>query len=327
MNMAIFFDKPAAIALDFGMCLAMNVIQWRHRLHANSREELEQYIAKCEGLTPEEYYAVPTGPDEIPVSLTGSSFLNWSSPVQTPHPENNRAHADLFPCERGWSAPTVILLHALMSASDAGYRRWAQRFNTLGWNACFVHLPYHYSRIPRGFVNGELAISADLVRTAQGLRQGVVELRQLMRHLRGCGCREFGLWASSYGGWIGALLAFHERDFRFLALMEPIVNIEHAIWESIASVVLRRDLQRSGIDHALVERHFHLTSPMHNLPLGGNEKVLFAAGDYDRIARVADVERLQRAWPGSQLLRVPQGHFGHRMMPAVFEHLKAGGFL
>ena len=32
-------------------------------------------------------------------------------------------------------------------------------------------------------------------------------MHQLMGILRGWGCREFGLWASSYGGWIGALLA------------------------------------------------------------------------------------------------------------------------
>ena len=93
------------------------------------------------------------------------------------------------------------MLHALMSASHVGYRRWAADFNARGWNACFIHLPYHYSRTPRGYFNGELAITADLVRTAEGLRQGVSELRQLMAWLRGLGCEEFGLWASSYGGW------------------------------------------------------------------------------------------------------------------------------
>ena len=65
-------------------------------------------------------------------------------------------------------APTVLMLHALASASDKGYRLWARRFNAAGWNACFVHLPYHYSRVPPGYHNGELAITPDLVRTAQG---------------------------------------------------------------------------------------------------------------------------------------------------------------
>jgi len=319
----VFLDRLSAQVLDFGMCLAMNTVQWRHRLPACSREDLERYIAGCKSRTPEDYFAAP---DLQPTEET-PGLLCWRSPVETPYGENNRVHADLFPCARGWTAPTVILLHALMSTSDAGYHAWAGRFNTLGWNACFVHLPYHYSRRPRGFANGELAISADLVRTAEGLRQGVTELRQLMRFLRARGCAGFGLWASSYGGWIGALLGFVERDFRFMALMEPIVNIEHAIWEGAATVSLRRELRRNGITHTLVERHFHLTSPLHNTPLCGNEKVLFAAGDYDRIARLEDVENLHHAWSGSQLLRVKQGHFGHRMMPAVFERLAERGIL
>lgn len=315
-------EKPAALVLDLAMCLAMNAVQWRHRLHANSRADLQRYIAECESLSLESYYSLPPFRALDP----HSRHLSWPSPTRTPYVANNFTHVDLFPCETGWKAPTVIMLHALMSTSDTGYRRWAERFNALGWNACFVHLPYHYSRKPRGFANGELAISADLVRTAEGLRQGVMELRQLMQHLRSQGCREFGLWASSYGAWVGALLSFVERDFRFLALMEPILNIEHAIWEGAASFFLRRELRRAKIDHALVERHFHLTSPMHGVPLCGSDRVLFSTGDYDRIARLEDVETVRRTWPGSQLLRVRQGHFGHRMMPAVFERLKAQGF-
>ena len=212
-----------------------------------------------------------------------------------------------------------------MSASDKGYRRWAARFNELGWNACFVHLPYHYSRVPRGYWNGELAITADLIRNAEGLRQGVIELRQLMAALRECGCREFGVLGTSYGGWIGALLAIVERDFRFLALMAPIVNVEHAIWESPASAFMRRELHRANIERSLVARHFHLSSPTHNQPLCRADCVLFVAGEFDLIARLADIEKIQQKWSGSELLRVPQGHFGYRMIRETIARLKERG--
>jgi len=320
-----FLDRPVAMLLDFGMCLAMNAVQSRHRLDPGSRGKLEEYIARCEAMTRDEYYALPPVEPGSPPAEAGLRQLSWPSPVRTAYPENNQTRIDLFPCGAGWTSPTVIMLHALMSASDTGYRQWAKKFNSLGWNACFVHLPYHYSRKPAGFVNGELAISADLVRTAEGLRQGVLELRQLMQCLRERGCRGFGLWASSYGAWIGALLGFIEHDFRFMALMEAILNIEHAIWKGGASVVLRRELTGAGIDHALVERHFHLTSPLDALPLCGGEKILFASGDYDRIAPREEIEKLHRKWTGSELLHVPQGHFGNRMMPAVFARLKARG--
>jgi hypothetical protein len=306
------------------MCTSMNVMQSRHRLHAHSRDEFERYVAECEKLTTHDFYAVPRHCG-LAGEIGDGATVTWRSPISTKFPANNIARADLFACARGWSAPTVLVLHALMSASDKGYRRWAARFNELGWNACFVHLPYHYSRVPRGYWNGELAITADLVRNAEGLRQGVIELRQLMAALRECGCREFGVLGTSYGGWIGALLAIVERDFRFLALMAPIVNVEHAIWESPASAFIRRELQRANIERSLVARHFHLSSPTHNQPLCRADCVLFVAGEFDLIARPADIEKIQQQWSGSELLRVPQGHFGYRMIRETIARLKERG--
>ena len=311
--------------MDAGMCAGMNLIQGRRRLHANSLEKLKAYIERCESLSRTEYYSVP---ESAPVAFRNSGGpLVWESPVKTHLEENNLARADLYPCKQGWSAPTVIFLHALMSTSDGGYREWARKFNAQGWNACFVHLPFHYSRRPKGYFNGELAISADLVQTAEGLRQGVVELRQLMAMLRLQGCREFGLWASSYGGWIGSLLMAVEEDFRFAALMEPIVNMEHAIWVCPAAKALRRELSRVGIDHSLVQRHFHLTSPMDCLPLGGAGRTTFVSGDYDQIALKEDIQEIHRRWSGSELLHVAQGHFGLRMMPRMFAELVGKGRL
>ena len=301
------------------MCGAMNAVQWRHHLHANSLAELEAYIAAGEQMRLDKYYAVPEVNEGV---LSQDHVIHWDSPIRTAFTENDRTHVDLYPCRQGWTAPTVLMLHALMSTSDTGYRRWAQQFNELGWNACFIHLPFHYSRTPSGFMNGELAISADLVRTAQGLRQGVVELRQLMQMLRERGCREFGIWGTSYGGWIGALLSFVESDFRFIALMQPIANVEHAIWKSGAAIWMRSRLRKGGVEPSLVERHFHLTSPMHNQPLCGGDKVLLVAGKYDRIALPEDIRALHEKWSGSEMLLVPQGHFGYRVMPVTLARLR-----
>jgi 1-acyl-sn-glycerol-3-phosphate acyltransferase len=317
----------AAASVDLLVCASMNFVQSRHRLHARSCDEMERYVADCEKFTAHDFYAVPR--DGEIASAIGDAYgatATWRSPVESKFPANNIARADFYQCARGWSAPTVIMLHALMSASHVGYRRWAAHFNALGWNACFVHLPYHYSRVPRGYWNGELAITADLIRNAEGLRQGVIEVRQLMAALRERGCGEFGILGTSYGGWIGALLAMVERDFRFVALMAPIVNVEHAIWESPASAFMRRELRRAKIEPSLVGRHFHLSSPMHNEPLCSAERVLFVAGEFDLIARPADIEKIQQKWRGSELLHVRQGHFGYRMLRETIARLKQRGF-
>ena len=316
----------AASGVDLVMCTSINLLQSRHHLHARSRQEMDHYVTACEKLTAKDYYAVPNGAEIAAViSDRPRTTITWQSPIYTKFPANNVARADFFPCTQGWTAPTVLMLHALMSASHIGYRRYAARFNELGWNACFVHLPYHYSRVPRGHWNGELAITADLIRNAEGLRQGVIELRQLMAILRERGCTEFGVLGTSYGGWIGALLAMVERDFRFVALMAPIVNVEHAIWESPAARFMRRELHRANIEPSLIARHFHLSCPMHNQPLCDADRVLFVAGEFDLIARPEDVEKIHGHWRGSELLRVPQGHFGYRMLRETIARLKERG--
>ncbi len=314
--------RVRASIVDAAMCASMNFVQARHRLAPDSRVTMEDYVRRCETLSPAQYFD-HTHSDLLPeIEASGEKTFTWPSPLTTQYPRNNVARVDVFPSRAGWEAPTVLMLHALMSATDIGYKRWAARFNALGWNACFLHLPYHYSRVPPGYWNGELAITSDLVRNAEGLRQGVMEARQLMRALRKMGCNEFGLLGTSYGAWIAALTCAVERDIRFAALMAPIVNVEHAIWRCPASMMMRRHLRKRGIDAALIARHFHLTSPLFMTPLVPTDRILLVAGDYDLVAPPDDIAELHKQWGGSELLRIPQGHFGYRMMRETFARLR-----
>jgi 1-acyl-sn-glycerol-3-phosphate acyltransferase len=329
----------AARSLDSLLCASINWLHRRHPLNVHSRQEMERYLTACERLSPQQYYVLPeangnNGATDSKPAINGihdsrMAALSWRSPIETEFPANDIARVDFFRTDAStWTkAPTVFLLHALMSSSATGYYRWAEKFNELGWNACFVHLPYHFSRVPTGYWNGELAITPDLIRNAEGLRQGVIELRQLMRSLRGHGCSEFGVLATSYGGWVGALLTLLESDFRFVALMSPIVNVEHAIWHSPAARRIRRELVQANIERTLVARHFHLSSPLHGRPVCDPTRILFVTGEFDSIAPPAEIEAIHQTWRGSELLRVRQGHFGHRMMRETIAHLKQRGDL
>ena len=329
----------AAKGVDSLLCASINWLHRRHPLNGDSRQQMERYLTACERLSAQEYYVLPqpNGSDGRPDSTQignakhGSDMatLSWRSPIKTDFPANNTARADFFRTDaRKWTdAPTVFLLHALMSSSPNGHHRWARKFNELGCNACLLHLPYHFSRVPNGYWNGELAITPDLTRNAEGLRQGVIEVRQVMESLRECGCGEFGILATSYGGWIGALLTLVEKDFRFVALMSPIVNVEHAIWQSPAARRLRRELVQVNVERALIARHFHLSSPVHGHPVCDPTRILFVTGEFDSSAPPAEIEAIQQTWRGSELLRVRQGHFGHRMMRETIAHLKQRGDL
>jgi len=325
--------------LDSLLCVSINWLHRRHPLNGHSRQEMERYLATCERLSPQQYYVLPeangsnSASDSKP-AINGThnsrmAALSWCSPIKTEFPANDIARVDFFRTAAStWTkAPTMFLLHALMSSSATGHYRWAEKFNELGWNTCFVHLPYHFSRVPNGYWNGELAITPDLVRNAEGLRQSVIELRQIMQLLRGHGCREFGVLATSYGGWIGALLTLVESDFRFVALMAPIVNVEHTIWHSPAARRIRRELIQANVERCLIARHFHLSSPFHGRPVCDPARILFVTGEFDSIVPPVEIEAIHQTWRGSELLRVQQGHFGHRMMRETLARLKKRGDL
>lgn len=296
----------------------MNVLQWHLRHEMCSREELRDYLDHCAALTREQFYALPpTGLFEV-----SENRLRWESPVKSGFVENDLACAELFPLPDRNDAPTVIILHALMSASAAGYRKLAGWFNARGWNAAILHLPFHYSRVPRGYLNGSQAVSANLIRNGQTLRQGVIEVRQLMAWFRARGVAEFGLMGTSFGGWIAALTTFLERDFRFVSLIQPIVNVDHALWRNPSARVMRSLLRREGIVPEDARRHEHLSSPLHGQPLCGGERVMICAGRYDLVSPREELRVLANRWRGAELLEVEQGHFGHAALLAAREAIE-----
>lgn len=312
----MLLERSLARVMDGAMCGMMNAVQGRRRDLICTAARLDTYLADCSALTREEFFHAP----EMGNPTHSADVLAWDSPVKSGFAANDRTRVLRF-CPHDAGAPTMLLLHALMSASDVGYRRVAGWFNERGWNVVFPHLPYHYSRKPAGYFNGELAISADLVRNGETIRQGVTELRQLMNHFRTEGTKEFALIGTSFGGWNGALLSFLE-DLRFVALIQPIVNIEHAIWENPGSASMRRLLRGQGITTGQTGRHSHLSSPLHGTPLCGGAKVVITAGVFDSVSRPEDLRTLHEGWPGSTLLSVRQGHFGYRALQETLKEIE-----
>ena len=310
IKMETLLRMQTAAGLDAVMCALINGIQWRLQNHVCTAEELDIYMSACEPVSRDQFYQIQGMPDVVRVG----NYLEWLSPVQTVFRENQTARARIFLSDQGFRAPTVIFLHALMSASDAGYCRIAGQFNRRGWNAALMHLPYHYSRVPRGYLNGALALTSNLPQNAETLRQAVTEVRQLMEIFRAQGCPSFGMIGTSYGGWVGALVSFLEAEFQFVTLLQPIADIEHAIWESPAALMIRKTLLAAKIHPGASRRHAHLTSPLDGRPVCEGNRVLIIGGAYDAIAPPAVLKRLAEVWPDSRFTLVEQGHFGFEAM-------------
>ena len=299
--------------MDGIMCSMMNMAQWRLRHHAVTRERLEEYLDDCATLDHRSYYALPGDKGNEPRWRRDGNILTWNSPLPGVYPENNIARAKLYPAQNSQGAPTIILLHALMSANDFGYHKIATRFNEKGWNVLFPHLPYHYSRRPKGYANGALSITSDLVRNAEGLRQSVIELRQLIAWARQRGSRRVALLATSYGAWVAALTLSQEMT-DFTILLQPVADVTHATFGSPASRMMAGLLNKNGINQDSIARHAHLSSPLHMTPLTPPERITVIGGKHDRLSPSDSMRALCKSWGGARYLEVAQGHFGYDAM-------------
>src|SRR6266436_5893624 len=72
------FRRFAANGIDTLMCASLNLLQSRHHLHARSREEMEHYVAACEKLTVENFYAVPNDAEiAAPIDAKPGATITW----------------------------------------------------------------------------------------------------------------------------------------------------------------------------------------------------------------------------------------------------------
>ncbi|MDX2226075.1 MAG: alpha/beta hydrolase [Verrucomicrobiae bacterium] len=317
-----WIHKPLGLAVDYAAFRMLNFWHWRHHIHASTPRELEEYRLNASDRTDADYFgiegaaAVPLEdrPDGRPRTLI----------FDTPHPcdigENNRVVVDVFQTRPWEGAPVLIFLHGFMSASDTGYRLWARLLNRRGSNALFFHLPYHYARRPAGYVSGELAISSNIVRLAEGLRQAVKEQRVVLQTLRNRGARKVGLFGMSYGGWVSALTASVETP-DMVVLCEPIVDIEHVMWESLAARTMRRQLQDRGVTRELLSPMIRKVNPLVKTTRVPGRDMLFLAGEYDRIGPPEYVEALARKW-GAHYRMYRQGHCGYKLQHAGWKDMQ-----
>ena len=114
---------------------------------------------------------VPDPKLEEKVRGTHAEFLRFTSPVTTPFPENNLVNARWFPA-RGRRA-VVLLPH--WNADGLAYNSLCRVLNWLGIAVLRLSMPYHDIRRPVGVHRADYAVSANIGRTIDSVRQGVID--------------------------------------------------------------------------------------------------------------------------------------------------------
>ncbi len=133
--------------------------------------------------------AVPDPKLEKKVRGTSADFLRFTSPVRTPFPENNRVNARWFPA-RGKRA-VVLLPH--WNSDAIAYSSLCRALNFIGVSVLRLSMPYHDARMPAEIRRADYAVSANIGRTLDACRQGVIDVRCCLDWLESQGYNRLGI--------------------------------------------------------------------------------------------------------------------------------------
>jgi len=201
--------------------------------------------------------AVPDPKLEKRVRGTYGEFLRFTSPVRTPYPENDLVNARWFPA-RGNKA-VVVLPH--WNADGLAYNSLCRVLNWLGIAVLRLSLPYHDIRRPAEIQRADYAVSANIARTLDACRQGVIDARCCLDWLEQQGYNRLGIMGTSLGSCYAFLTAAHDSRIRVAAFNHASTYVADVVWHGQSTRHIREGLE-SKIDLGRLRGLWSAVSPM-----------------------------------------------------------------
>lgn len=312
---------PLAATLDRAVTLA---VATRHEF-GNSRIDDDQLMARAARaaeyfaeIDPDTYFDAPKPIQPVEtLSINGGAVdVSWPSThrvacsaveaAYTSYVENRCAAVRLFGTNR--RRPIAVLVHGYMGGAFALEQRiWPIRWlDQLGFDSALFTLPFHGARAPATDQTPPFPQS-DIRFTAEGFRQSVTDLRDLVAWLRERGHPSVGLMGMSLGGYVTSLTATLDSTLAFLVPIVPLACL--ADFARDQGRVPRGT--RQALDYArTLKRAYRLTSPLARPPRISSDRVIVVAGKADRITPPTHARLLARhfsapleAWSGGHLLQ------------------------
>jgi dienelactone hydrolase len=200
---------------------------------------------------------VPDQKLEAKVQGTFAEFLRFTSPVKTPFPENNIANARWFPA-RGRRA-VVLLPH--WNSDAIAYVGLCRVLNMLGIAVLRLTMPYHDIRMPAEIKRADYAVSANIGRTMDAVRQGVVDIRCCLDWLEAQGYSNLGVVGTSLGSCYTFIAAAHDPRIRVAAFNHASTYFADVVWHGQSTRHIRQGIEEK-IDLEELRNVWLAISPM-----------------------------------------------------------------
>jgi len=200
---------------------------------------------------------VPDPKLEATVKGRVGEFLRFTSPGSTPYPENNLANARWFPA-RGRRA-IVLLPH--WNSDAIAYVSLCRVLNMLGIAVLRLSMPYHDIRMPAEIRRADYAVSANIGRTMDAVRQGVVDIRCCFDWLEDQGYSRLGVVGTSLGSCYAFIAAAHDPRIRVAAFNHASTYFADVVWHGQSTRHIREGIE-GQIDLVQLRNVWLAISPM-----------------------------------------------------------------
>ncbi len=185
--------------------------------------------------------AVPDPALEAKVRGKHAHFLRFTSPVRTPYPENNLANARWFPAKKGKSA---IVLLPQWNSDALSHNSLCRILNRLGISALRLSMPYHDIRRPAEIQRADYAVSANIGRTLDATRQGVLDIRCCLDWLEQQGYSKLGILGTSLGSCYAFLAAAHDARIKVAAFNHASTYVADVTWHGQSTRHVRQGIEQ-----------------------------------------------------------------------------------
>jgi hypothetical protein len=239
-------------------------------------------------------------------------FLRFTSPIASPHRENNTAHAAYFPASR--TGGRAVLIIPQWNADERSHWGLCGLLNRFGISALRLSLAYHDRRKPPETERADYHVSSNLGRTIQATRQSVVDARCCLDWLYKRGYTRIGISGTSLGSCVTFLAVAHDERIRTAVFNHVSMYFSDVVWTGISCRHIQETIHREMTEEDL-RRYWSVISPATYLDrLRGRDIMsLLVWGRYDttflpRYSRQV-VETFRQRGYRHEEVALPCGHY------------------
>jgi len=225
-----------------------------------------------------EWYAASPASD---YHVDGENVLTFTSSIESPWPENNMVHAQLFPARKPGPGPAVLLLPNWNAKwhGQNGLCHWIQR---LGITVLKMSMPYHDRRMAKGHERADQICGPNIGLTLQANRQAVQDARRCLHWLEQQGHTKLGILGTSIGSSVGYITLVHDERVRAGGFFHVSTYYADVISQGMTTNHVWQGLR----DHVTVDELREYWAPISPMPyvergMGAGRNTFLVYGKYD----------------------------------------------